>query len=218
MNDNDIADQLRLQYRMQRLQRNQKWWWALWIWALEVTIVNSYKMMARYCELRGIKPSYSHHDFREKIGYGLIDTEGEWPKQKAKTPPVAAKGKKRVASLVPVSVTRAPKFTNNTLSRHGALSRRLDETQSHMPVMPPGKKSGHICQLHRWANNFNNEKGEDSKMPSGSRLNVCHCKTCEVNLCLHCYEIFHRKADLEGEIGTILGNRNDRKKPGKVGV
>lgn len=39
MNDNDIADQLRLQYRMQRLQRNQKWWWALWLWGVEVTLI-----------------------------------------------------------------------------------------------------------------------------------------------------------------------------------
>ena len=31
MNDNDLADQLRLVYRMQRFHRNQKWWWALWL-------------------------------------------------------------------------------------------------------------------------------------------------------------------------------------------
>jgi hypothetical protein len=53
MNDNDIVDQLRLQYRMQRLQCNQKWWWALWLWGLEMTVVNAYRMMYRYCELTG---------------------------------------------------------------------------------------------------------------------------------------------------------------------
>ena len=36
MNNNDVADQLWLVYRLQRLQRNQKWWWALWMWVLEV--------------------------------------------------------------------------------------------------------------------------------------------------------------------------------------
>ena len=32
MNDNDIADQLRLVYRFMRFQRNNKWWWALFLW------------------------------------------------------------------------------------------------------------------------------------------------------------------------------------------
>ena len=32
MNDNDIADQLRLIYRFMRFQRNNKWWWALFLW------------------------------------------------------------------------------------------------------------------------------------------------------------------------------------------
>ena len=41
MNDNDVADQLRLVYRLMRFQRNQKWWWALWLWGLEVTMVNA---------------------------------------------------------------------------------------------------------------------------------------------------------------------------------
>jgi hypothetical protein len=32
MNDNDIADQLRLVYLIMHFQRNNKWWWALFIW------------------------------------------------------------------------------------------------------------------------------------------------------------------------------------------
>ena len=31
MNDNDIADQLRLVYHLMRFQRNNKWWWALFL-------------------------------------------------------------------------------------------------------------------------------------------------------------------------------------------
>ena len=40
MNDNDIADQLRLVYRIMRFQRNNKWWWALFLWGYEVSMVN----------------------------------------------------------------------------------------------------------------------------------------------------------------------------------
>eukprot|EP00956_Cyclotella_meneghiniana_P025071 scaffold51490_cov40-Cyclotella_meneghiniana.AAC.2 len=214
MNDNDIADQLRLQYRMQRLQRNQKWWWALWLWGLEVTLVNAYKMMTRYCELKGVDPKYSHHDFREKIGYGLIDPENEWPKRKSKSPQPLS-GRKRGSN--PKATTRSAKFTKNSLSRDGKLSIRLDTSQSHMPGVPEGSASP-ICQLHRWALNNGNTKGDDNKLPSGSRHQVARCKSCEVNLCLSCYEIFHTKADLEAELDTILSVRNDRKKPGRKGV
>ena len=36
MNDNDVADQLCLVYRIMRFQRNIKWWWALFLWGYEV--------------------------------------------------------------------------------------------------------------------------------------------------------------------------------------
>ena len=48
MNNNDIADQLQLVYHIMRFQSNQKWWWYLWLWGVEVTVVNSYKIMTQY--------------------------------------------------------------------------------------------------------------------------------------------------------------------------
>jgi hypothetical protein len=36
MNDNDIADQLQLHYQIMRFQRNNKWWWALFLWGYKV--------------------------------------------------------------------------------------------------------------------------------------------------------------------------------------
>ena len=39
VNDNDVVDQYILVYRMQRFQLNQKWWWALWLWAMELLLV-----------------------------------------------------------------------------------------------------------------------------------------------------------------------------------
>ncbi len=39
MNDNDIADQLCLVYWLMRFSHNQKWWWALWLWGVEVSKV-----------------------------------------------------------------------------------------------------------------------------------------------------------------------------------
>ena len=39
MNDNDIADQLRFVYRIMCFRRNTKWWWALFLWGYEVSMV-----------------------------------------------------------------------------------------------------------------------------------------------------------------------------------
>ena len=91
----------------------------MWLWGLEVTILNAYKMMTRYCKLRGIEPNYSHHDFREKIGYALLDPDIMWPKRKSKTPPKAAQGKRRAAS--PNATTRSAKFTKKSLKCSGML-------------------------------------------------------------------------------------------------
>ena len=96
MNDNDVADQLRLVYRLMRMQRNQKWWWSLWMWAIEVSLVNSYMMMRRYCELKGVPMPWKHHDFNEAVGYALISPESDWPRRKG--PPEISSQKKRKRS------------------------------------------------------------------------------------------------------------------------
>jgi adenosine deaminase len=67
MNDNDVADQLRLVYWIMRFQRNIKWWWALFLWSYEVSLVNSYVMYKRYCELKGVPVQWTHHDWNEAI-------------------------------------------------------------------------------------------------------------------------------------------------------
>ena len=68
MNDNDIADQLRLVYRMQRFQRNQKWLWSLWLWSFEVSIVNSYCMMNRTAISRGFHARTPIMNGERKLG------------------------------------------------------------------------------------------------------------------------------------------------------
>jgi len=209
MNDNDVADQLRLVYRLQRLQRNQKWWWALWMWAWEVTMVNAYMMLRRYCDWKGIGMPWTHHNFNEAIGYAHVDPVGEWPKWTRKPPPELlgrkdhAKGslgkRKRVTQQ-----KRAPKVNMDALcAKKGRLKVRLNTSEQHIPIVPAHSKA--ICQLHRWAHN---EKKcvEDKKkfaIPSGARSTVMQCKVCNVILCLRCYEIFHTCEDIGAKIDTI---------------
>lgn len=42
MNSIDIADQLRNSYNFSRFSRNNKWWWALFLWGLGVLLTNAY--------------------------------------------------------------------------------------------------------------------------------------------------------------------------------
>ena len=42
MNNVDQADQLRGTYRFDRWMRKRKWWWAIWMWGVQLLLVNAY--------------------------------------------------------------------------------------------------------------------------------------------------------------------------------
>jgi hypothetical protein len=44
MNQTDIADQLRGQYRPDVWMRHRKWWWSIFIWGLGVAATNGYRI------------------------------------------------------------------------------------------------------------------------------------------------------------------------------
>ena len=184
------------------------------MWALEVSMVNAYMMLRRYCELKGVTMPYSHHEFNEKIGYALLNPGNEWPKRNRKQPPeMLSANKRKRTSPVPTpqstptkKARRAPKLDRDALlPNKGRLKVRLDKSMQHLPVPTDGKKA--VCQLHRWAHN---EKKcvEDKKkfaIPSGARSTVMQCKVCNVILCLRCYEIFHTCEDIGAKIDTNFG-------------
>ncbi len=81
-NNNDIADQLRLVYWIMHFQRNNKWWWALFLWGYEVLLVSSYVSLKRYCELKGVPVPWTHHNWNEAIGYVHLDPIEYRPRRK----------------------------------------------------------------------------------------------------------------------------------------
>ena len=182
MTDNDIADQLQLVYMIMRFQRNNKWWWALFLWAYEVTMVNSYVSMKRYCELKGVAIPQTHHDWNETIGYTHVDPVEYWPRRFGLgfTPPT-----KQVTKSEP---KKATSIDSKSLSPTWHRKGHLDTTKSHMPVPPSADHAA--CQLHRWAyketHPTDKMKGTNIK-PAGSRLHGMRCETCAVNLCLKCF-------------------------------
>ena len=78
MNGVDVADQLRHQYRFHHWMRKRKWWWSLWFWGIQVSLVNSYllyKTAHLYIWKRDPKTIMSQYDFQYQIDlawYGLL--------------------------------------------------------------------------------------------------------------------------------------------------
>jgi hypothetical protein len=191
MNDNDIADQLRLVYRIMRFQHNVKWWWALFLWGYEVSLVNSYIMYRRYCELKGVTSTWTHHNWHEAIGYAHVDPDEYWPRRKS---PIRTNTKSNAEK-------RSQRIDTQALSpTRGRLRSRLANT-GHMPVAAKGI---HVCQLHRWAYKEFNPDEPDNAKPKGSRASVMKCRECDVHLCIPCFEIFHTSERLRPMIPRIL--------------
>ncbi len=137
---NDVADQLHLVYQTLRFQRNVKWWWALFLWGYEVSLVNSYVSYKRYCELKGVPVMWNHHDWNEAVGYAHINPDKYWPRKKS--PP-------KSGVKVTAGKTRASKMYSLALSQTwGRLRGRLDNSVMHMPVNPEAATGMTVCQLH----------------------------------------------------------------------
>ncbi len=81
MNNVDIADQLRGQYRPDHWLRHKMWWLAIFIWGLRVAKVNAYKIYVAMWDEENKKGradllgKWSHVEFVEELVYDLIFPE-----------------------------------------------------------------------------------------------------------------------------------------------
>ncbi len=201
MNDNDVADQLRLIHRIMRFHRNVKWWWALFMWGCKISLVNSYVLYKRYCELKGVPVMWNHHDWNEAVGYAHINPDEYWPRKKCPL---------KSGVQVTAGKTRAPKMDSLALSpTRGWLRGRLDNLVMHMPVNPEAATGTTVCQLHRWAYKEFNPHDDKNCKPAGLHSQVMRCRTCQVNLCLGCWEIYHTKERLDLSFPGYLACKND---------
>ena len=176
MNDNDIADQLRLIYRCLRFMRNSKWWWAEFLFVWEVSMVNAYLLMKRFYLANGLTPKWTHWELQESIAWGLLDPKG---------PPI--KERSRPTEIRPrrdVSGQKRKRMTQKSVGAGGSYGRRLDRSLPHLPTpVPAHKKKTTICQLHRLAGSVINM---DNKIPDGARKDVMICNDCNAAICIKC--------------------------------
>ena len=73
MNSTGIVDQLRNTYRPDYWMQNRKWWWSMFLWALGVAKVNSYRLYVemhdaeKRAKRERLSPKWSHHEFIQEL-------------------------------------------------------------------------------------------------------------------------------------------------------
>ena len=107
----------------------------MFLWRYEVSLVNSYVSYKRYCELKGVPVTWTHHDWNEAIEYAHVDPDEYWPRKKSPPKSVPKANAKSICHRID-SQALSPTW--------GRLLDRLTPT-THMPVMASGSD---VCQLH----------------------------------------------------------------------
>jgi hypothetical protein len=189
----DVADQLRGSYRIDIWIRNRKWWWSFLFWSIGTLLTNSYKVYIKVNLAEGVdkKKLLSHYNYRKQIALHWMNPD----LFEVETVTVARKRKRdedspsfdspssvsRITTASSHSRRRSPKFTDNSLHEDGCLKVRLQRQLGHFPSRPCNKNSR--CLLHGWAGS--RKEGE-----------LMFCETCNVHLCIDCFNIFHTRANL----------------------
>ena len=196
----DLADQLWNHYRYDTAcHRNRKWWWSIWWWAFQGLLTNSYIVYSLYHRLHDSKKIISHYDYIKAIALAWIEPALHRPKPPLQGGIIQTTTRKRTrynsdtSTISPISYSDSQtasfdqkhnvRVTESNLHPNtGKLSCRLRTDIQHIPVASKSKRAR--CQLHRWA--------------SGKEVMSCvmTCLICGVDLCLQCYSLFHKEANL----------------------
>jgi hypothetical protein len=188
----DVADQLRGSYRIDIYVRNRKWWWAIMLWAFGTLLTNSYVVYVKVNIAEGVdrKQLLSHYEFRKEIALNWLDPLYEPRTHQIKDAPSRNNGltlmfssPSSVLTITTTSSLRGTFCTDSSLAENGALKCRLETTLSHLPSRKNGNRPQ--CDLHRWTG-IQKEAG------------ILYCRSCNINLCIDCYKIFHMRSNLVG--------------------
>ena len=229
MGNVDIADQLRNTYRCDgQWHRNRKWWWAIWWWGFQTLLTNSYIVYVRYHKMHDSTNFVTHYEYIKIIALAWIDQEEYWPEPKkqkrhlsevpdeeliikearqtrarrgGRTSPMSEtseEGTQKRTRLLRATPTKGPKRHNASvtdISLHpskGSLMCRLATNCQHIPVKSRSNRPR--CQLHRWA------RGRDRVAVMNQ---IIGCSICCVDLCVPCFGVFHKEANLIDMKDTI---------------
>jgi len=141
MNNVDQADQLRGSYRFDRWMRKRKWWWSMWMWGVQVLLVNSY-ILYKTAHLLIWKPPpknvLSQYDFRHAIVLRWFEVDRQNVSDtnsgcKRKRPDAASVSGSCTSSVqTGINFKRATCVTDKSLDPiTGSRRERLDEYPEH---------------------------------------------------------------------------------------
>ncbi|KAK3251406.1 hypothetical protein CYMTET_21062 [Cymbomonas tetramitiformis] len=194
MNGVDIADQLREIYRFDGpWMRQRKWWWAVFLWACGVAVVNAYILYKTQCE-EGLVPKkerLSHLQFNALLARELCSGERA---EAWKVAPVGAR--KRAASSAaagPSSGAKRPRGMTLTPKTLRETYQRRTSGKHAMKDIPGQIRNSTECQWCKFRAKFayggQAVKALETKKPPKSHFG---CKHCEVWFCgVQCWNEFH---------------------------
>ncbi|KAK3286266.1 hypothetical protein CYMTET_6168 [Cymbomonas tetramitiformis] len=189
MNGVDVADQLRLVYRLDGpWMRMRKWWWAIFLWAIGVAIVNAYLIYTRQCSVKKLVPM-THLEFCERLAQDLCYPSG---------PAQVNKSARRSSFPSEASSTGKTKYAARLTK--GLLTKWTSRFIGKHPISEiTSDKDCQLCKLK--AAEFSEERSSKrhkvgEKVSKGVqqgriRAKLC-CIACGVNLCgASCWNEFH---------------------------
>ena len=229
----DVADQLRVFYRLDHWLRNRKWWWSILFWALGVMLTNSYVLYTTMCDADGIEKRnrLSHYDFLREIALYWMNPDTVSNTSTDDTVNVSfanissPSGMSTISQLTTESSgssrsSARVNLTDNSLGARGHFQKRLFDPIEHFPVeceRVTGKKSKKTglpvrsqkkCVFHNY-------------LGGQARNKIMYCPSCNINLCVDCYKLFHtqqnivsNKRQLQRKLG--IGIERASKKQRKV--
>jgi hypothetical protein len=199
MNNVDISDQLRGVYRWDHWMRKRKWWWAIMFWCLQVMTTNAFIAYKKYMTLLKVKKQLSHYEFLEAVCIKWITEGSLFFRRSTRTNDDHHTSTSSFTSLrsmdrsavstrgmnVSRKRKRNIKFNDEVLHPFtGELKCRLDHRNvMHMPSKVENPKHKY-CQLCYWGKKQKQHK------------DLLRCEACEVNICIHCYGIFHQEESI----------------------
>jgi hypothetical protein len=204
MNNVDQADQLRGTYQFDRWMRKRKWWWSIWMWGLQVRVVNAYGLYIRSAHLLIWKMDktkrLTQYEFCKSI---VLDWFGfaERATEDAASSKSSGTGNNRKKShcdstlsslTIDNSFKRATRVTEGSLDPFGGVLRiRLDENVEHYPVLFRVKCP--CCSLCKLVAPDKNHRV----------YHIYSCDKCSVDLCIPCFCPFHTISSVKKIISHV---------------
>ena len=234
MNSVDRADHLRKNYCFGEDLRQRKWWFSIFLWGLDVSMVNAYLLYKSWMEMHKLSPM-SHYRFRERIAEAWMDLDNYWKERYPKRRKLVSQASvclsgKSIKQLSTGSISSLSRQTRSTAASAAITPRKncrqLSQTAldsgrfasrllhsgdcTHLPTPVHSKHSE--CQLHKWAS-------------KRTRKQVMTCSDCDITLCVQYYKPFHTvlnlnciKADIENDQDITVKSYPLSSHPNTIGV